>query len=424
MVTINMLSSADSVKGQGVGSAYLEQVNLVKEGLKDKYEVFINSKKKCDIQHFHTINPEFLIPVVLDKKVSANVGYVHFLPETVEDSLDIPKAVKQIFYKYMIEFYDSMDYLVTVNPYFIDELEKYGIPKNKVTYIPNYVSDDLFYKYENEKKYVLREKWNIPKNNFVVLGVGQVQTRKGIFDFIKCAENMPDVTFVWAGGFSFGQMTDGYKELKEVMDNPPQNVIFTGIVERESMNDIYNIADVMFLPSYNELFPMTILESMCVKIPILLRDLDIYKNILFDYYLKGSSVEEFMDIINELKNNINFYNKWSENSYKGHKFYSRDNVLNLWEKFYDRVYEETKDRRTNKKFKVRVKKRKGKLYRSKVFIINNKNKTKKIEEFKKIKERLIIELEKQKDTIDKYMSNKDYQDIFYMNFIQFFKKNK
>ena len=30
--TINMVSSADTVKGQGVGSAYEEQVKLVKEG--------------------------------------------------------------------------------------------------------------------------------------------------------------------------------------------------------------------------------------------------------------------------------------------------------------------------------------------------------------------------------------------------------
>lgn len=37
--TINMISQATSVKGQGVGSAYMEQVRLVKEGLSDKFEV-------------------------------------------------------------------------------------------------------------------------------------------------------------------------------------------------------------------------------------------------------------------------------------------------------------------------------------------------------------------------------------------------
>ena len=35
--TINMMSSATKVKGQGVGSAYIEQVNLVREGLGDKF---------------------------------------------------------------------------------------------------------------------------------------------------------------------------------------------------------------------------------------------------------------------------------------------------------------------------------------------------------------------------------------------------
>ena len=41
--TINMVSQATSVKGQGVGSAYMEQVRLVKEGLADKFEVFENA---------------------------------------------------------------------------------------------------------------------------------------------------------------------------------------------------------------------------------------------------------------------------------------------------------------------------------------------------------------------------------------------
>ncbi|MBD5390886.1 glycosyltransferase, partial [bacterium] len=46
---INMLSKADSVEGQGVGSAYIEQVNLVKEELSEYFDVRINSKKKADI---------------------------------------------------------------------------------------------------------------------------------------------------------------------------------------------------------------------------------------------------------------------------------------------------------------------------------------------------------------------------------------
>ena len=59
MISINMKSSADKVKGQGVLSAHDEQVRLVKEI--DKYDVEENCKKTCNITHFHTVNFEYLL---------------------------------------------------------------------------------------------------------------------------------------------------------------------------------------------------------------------------------------------------------------------------------------------------------------------------------------------------------------------------
>ena len=38
-ISINMLSSADKVAGQGVGSAYLEQVSLVRDGASDLFDI-------------------------------------------------------------------------------------------------------------------------------------------------------------------------------------------------------------------------------------------------------------------------------------------------------------------------------------------------------------------------------------------------
>ena len=62
---------------------------------------------------------------------------------------------------------------------------------------------------------------------------------------------------MWAGGFSFGKISEGYEEIREAMKHAPKNIKFLGIVDREKMNEVYNMADVMFLPSYEELFPMT-----------------------------------------------------------------------------------------------------------------------------------------------------------------------
>lgn len=337
MTTINMLSSADKVKGQGVGSAYLEQVNLVQNGLDKEYKVVINKRARTEIMHYHTIDFKHYLSVPFAKRKGATVGYVHFLPETIEGSIKLPNLAKKIFYKYIINFYNSMDYLVTVNPNFITKLEAYNIDKKKITYIPNFVSTEKFYNLSTEDKYIAKEKLKIAKDAFVVLGVGQIQTRKGVVDFIDIAKKMPEVQFIWAGGFSFGNITDGYKELKNQIENAPKNILFTGIVERDLMNDIYNVSDVLFMPSYNELFPMSILEAMNTHTPILLRDLELYEDILFDYYLKEHDNEGFIKAIEKLKNDSSYYEQAKEKAIRGHNFYSKENVLAMWQNFYKKV---------------------------------------------------------------------------------------
>ena len=342
--TINMMSSADKVKGQGVLSAYEEQVALVKKNL-GEYDVRINEVKFADIMHYHTIDLKHFLSLPFIKIASTTVGYVHFLPETLENSIKLPRFAKKVFYKYVIAFYKSMDYLVTVNPYFIDKLVKYGIDREKITYIPNYVSSEKFFKYDKSKKNLLRKKYEIDKNKFVVLTVGQLQTRKGIFDLIEIAKKMPDIEFVWAGGFSFKAISDGYEEIKKIVKNPPQNVKFLGIVPREEMNNIYNMSDVMFLPSYEELFPMTVLESASCKIPMLLRDIDLYKGILDGYYLKANNNQEFINELKKLKEDVVYYNKASQMSERCNKYYSEENVTSMWRAYYNRIYKINKKRK-------------------------------------------------------------------------------
>lgn len=333
MVTVNIMSGADKIKGQGVLSAHDEQVNLVKE-IKD-FNIEENKIERCDITHFHTVNLEYFLLLPFLKNKSTTVGYVHFVPETLENSLHLFKPFKQIFYKYLIKFYSSMDKLVVVNPYFIDILNNYGIEKNKIKYIPNFVSSDNFYKKSDKEKEELRDMFDIPKDKFVVLSVGQLQKRKGVLELIELARSMPDIEFLWAGAAVFGKMSEGYEEIKEaISNNLPNNVHFLGLINRNRMNDIYNLADIMFLPSYEELFPMCILEAMCVNLPILTRDLDIYNGILFDFYTCADNNDEFKKLILKLRDDKDFYDKMSKKSRDGNRYYSKDSVKRMWEEFY------------------------------------------------------------------------------------------
>lgn len=343
-IRITMFSSADAVAGQGVGSAYEEQVKLIREGASDIFDVEVNKwTAPADIQHFHTIDPTFFIK--LANRNAVNVVYCHFLPDTLNGSLKIPKMFNGTASTYITSFYKSADRLVVVNPSFIDELVRYGIKREKIYYIPNYVSREKFHPLSTGDSYEWRMHYGIEPSDFVVLGCGQVQTRKGVQDFVKVARQLPDVRFVWAGGFSFGPMTEGYEELKEIMENPPANVTFTGIVDREDMVHIYNMADMLFMPSYNELFPMTILEAVNLDKPMVLRDLDLYKNILFNQYLKGTDNEEFAALIRKLKEDPEFYAQAQEYSRKIADYYSRENVLKLWIDFYLDAYREKQEKR-------------------------------------------------------------------------------
>lgn len=334
-IKINMLSNADSVDGQGVGSAYLEQVSLIKDELSDYFNVVINDSKPADIIHCHTILPEYLIKMKKNKGV--NVAYVHFLPDTLDGSIRLPKSAFGIFKKYVTYFYNTADYLIVVNPIFIDDLVRFGIAREKIKYIPNYVSKDSFYQEDNDVIISTRERYGINKDDFVVLGVGQVQTRKGVKDFVEVAKSLPDMTFVWAGGFSFGKITDGYDELKEIYENPPANVKFIGIIPRVEMNDIYNIANVLFMPSYNELFPMSILEAINSHKPLLLRNLELYKDILFQKYLSEDSNEGFVKQLRLLKDDKELYKKYSQYSQEISEYYSKEHVKEMWKDFYSNI---------------------------------------------------------------------------------------
>ena len=337
---IMMYSSADKVEGQGVGSAYKEQVRLMEEGANDLFDVKINEWfHKSDIKHFHTLDPAFIFPM-LDKK-SVNIAYCHFLPNTLLDgSIKVPHALEPFVSKYIIDFYKAADRLVVVNPSFIDELVAYEIPREKIYYIPNYVSKEQFHILGEEQKRQDRIALGIDPDKFVVLGAGQVQTRKGVLDFVATAKQCPDVEFVWAGGFSFGKLTDGYEELKKIEQNPPENVHFIGIVEREKMVNVFNLADMLFMPSYNELFPMTILEAVNLELPLVLRDLDLYKDILFNKYIGANDNEQFVLAIQELSKKGDFYQTYQQKSKEISQYYSKEHVLSMWKDFYMDAYKE------------------------------------------------------------------------------------
>ena len=153
-IKINMYAGGLNVKGQGVGSAFYEQTGLVSEI--PEFEMTINKKHKnrFDIRHVHTVNPNFFF---VQNKKRINVCYVHFVPEINDGSLKMNKLFFSIYKHYVLKFYRKADEVVVVNPYFIKDLLNIGIPEDKITYIPNYVSKEHFHVLDEDSILKARE---------------------------------------------------------------------------------------------------------------------------------------------------------------------------------------------------------------------------------------------------------------------------
>ena len=60
-----MFSSATKVKGQGVGSAYTELINLLKKYYSKELNIEINKFKRVNIRHYNTIDRQFYVSTFL-----------------------------------------------------------------------------------------------------------------------------------------------------------------------------------------------------------------------------------------------------------------------------------------------------------------------------------------------------------------------
>lgn len=333
--SVNMLSMADMVKGHGVETAYNELIHLLKKYGKNDLDIVENEGLNYDVLHLHTVDPVSYLKQKMTKNTT--LTYVHFLPNTLNGTLKMPELFSDIYAWWVKKIYLNSDYLVVVNPTYIDEMVKLGIDKDKIFYIPNIVSSDNFYVMSDKVKERCKIKYGYKKDDFIVVSVGQLHKGKGVLDFIKLANENPDINFLWVGGFNFGKAMEGYNEIKEVYDNPPENLRFSGIVDRSEVNAFCNISDVFFLPSYYESFALVALEAANTEKPIILRKLDTYKNIYYDNVLYGENNKDFIKYIRLLKEDKKEYKKYVKKTKNIKKMYNEKEIYKKWLNLYKTI---------------------------------------------------------------------------------------
>lgn len=335
--TVNILSTALDFKGQGVGSATKDTIHMIKNFL--PYEVRLNSKEPCAVIHVHTPNVGFLFNILKNRKESGVVISAHITPDSLKESLILAPLWVRGFQIYLVEFYNLADRIIAVSPEVKKELKRLGV-KSRIEVVPNFVSSSIFYPETFERKMKLREKYSIGKDEFVAIGVGQVQPRKGIKEFVETAKFLPDVRFLWIGSMPFGAATQGYKKMKDIMRKHPSNVMFLDYIPREKLRELYVLSDLFFFPSHQETFGLVIVEAAMCGLPLLLKDLTVYRDIFHDAYLKGTAPREYAEVIEKFRRDKEDLMSYRKKAVDLAKNYDERNVAKHLFEVYKKVREE------------------------------------------------------------------------------------
>jgi 1,2-diacylglycerol-3-alpha-glucose alpha-1,2-galactosyltransferase len=303
-VKVNVISeSAFTVQGHGVHTAFVETVRMLKDYT--DADVESNTNRPADIIHIHTVGPYSL------KKLLFNRGHkvvsAHVVPDSFVGSLVGARLWYPLAKLYLRYFYNRADAVLAVSSEVVDQLGALGV-KKKVYLVPNTIETAEFAS-SPEKKATAREHLNLDPGKFIVMCSGQVQPRKRIDTFLEMAKALPEIQFVWVGGIPFKQFAASSRAMARIMDNPPANLRFTGVIPREDVVAYYHAADLFFLPSEQETFGIVIIEGAAAGLPVLLRDIPQYRKTFGEGYEKGTD-DTFAGIIRRFQNDQEYYRHW------------------------------------------------------------------------------------------------------------------
>lgn len=298
---VSVVSESEfTVQGHGVHTAYVELTNALKKvaGI----EVVVNKSGPADITHLHTVGAYALRRLLFDR--SKKVVSAHIVPGSLVGSLVGASLWLPLARLYLRWFYNRADLLFAVSDETKRELEKLGV-KKPIEIVYNTIDTSRYLTTDADKERA-REKLGISSTAWVVVGAGQVQPRKRVDDFVKVAGELPEQLFVWVGGMPFGKLAAGSRDMQQMMDNPPKNVKFTGVIEHEAVKAYYQAADVFWLPSEQETFGLVVVEAAAAGLPVVLRDIPDYAETFADNALLCQP-EKVSETLKKLQDDQEFY---------------------------------------------------------------------------------------------------------------------
>lgn len=274
------------------------------------YAVFIG----CDVFWFHALGPACMawIPGLLGKKV---ISTVHGLDWKREKFGRLAEAVLKFGERSIAKCADE---IIVLNEF--DAAHFYGKWKRVCNIIPNGVECKT-----PKNARVIKEKYGLDRKGYFLF-MSRLVPEKNAHDLIAAYMKLKsDKKLVIAGK---GVHTGGYERELKRMAALDKNIIFTGFVEGEILEELYSNAYAYVLPSTIEGQSLGLLEAMSYGIPCIVSNIPENVSVIGDAgisFVNGNRadlerqlryVSEHPDIMEELgqraKLRVKGRHDWSE----------------------------------------------------------------------------------------------------------------
>ncbi len=272
--------------------------------------LFKNHKKIKTI-HAQGLNAS-LVGVVLskifNKKLVTSIHAVYELnPKSIVAKLN-----------YQILKYSSK--ILATSDRSLDELQSFGISKDKLDVFIPWVDQKTFKPYDQKKS---RQKLNI-EDKFTVFFLSRLIEKKGARVLIEVAKLLPNINFIFAG---IGPDAQYLTEQSKLFPN----IIFVGTLKRNDIPPYFSAADIYCFPTqYEEGFGLVLPEALSCGTPIITSNKGAIPKVV------NSTVAVLVDptVINLKKAILDLYNDPEKLKYLksntlkyAKKYYSQKNVL-------------------------------------------------------------------------------------------------
>ncbi len=252
--------------------------------------------KKPVVGTFHTMLPD----------------YSHYILGGLQNIKPLQKITKKLLWKYTSIFYNSCDVITAPTEDVKIMLERHGVRK-KIIVMPTGIE----LSHRKKPKNALRKKYEFGAKDRIILHVGRVTKEKNVEAILDVMKKLKDYKLIITSDGPYMNYLQEYAKRAGM-----NNVIFTGFVDGNKLNDYYQLSDLFVMASKTETQGLVLVEAISYSLPIVVLDAPVISRFVKDSQI-GMVVNRngFASGIQKILRNKKLRDKFAKNSKKVLAFY-------------------------------------------------------------------------------------------------------